>query len=109
MAHAYAAFFADPMYYIGILFALWGAMGFGLFVAGFADGIPHLFTYAESDEHMKHARERIIIGLYLSMTAFGAWEIVRFIAGQVPWTYLILAFFMLTPLWWFRLFGKSAH
>jgi hypothetical protein len=103
----YAAFFADPLYFIGIIFALWGALGFGMFVAGAANGIPHLFTYAESDEHMKHARVHIVQGLFLSMTALGSWEIVRVIAGVVPWTYLWISFFMLTPLWVPYFFGKK--
>lgn len=103
----YADFFADPMYYIGIIFALWAAMGFGLFIAGFADGVPHLFNYSESDTHMMHARERIVMGLYLVMTAFGSWEIVRFIAGDVPWQYLVLSFFMLMPLWIPKFLGKK--
>jgi hypothetical protein len=103
----YADFFADPLYYIGIIFALWAAMGFGLFVAGFFDGMPHLFTFGENDTHLEHARDRIIMGLFLSMTAFGAWEIVRFIAGEVPWQYLILSLFMLTPFWIPLVFGKK--
>lgn len=103
----YAAFFADPLYYIGIIFSLWAAMGFGLFVAGVAEGMPHFFTFGESDTHMAHSRERIVWGLFLAMTAFGGWEIVRVIAGQVPLTYLWLSFFMLTPLWVPKLFGTK--
>jgi hypothetical protein len=106
----YADFFADPLYFIGIIFALWGAMGFGFFMAGFADGVPHLFNYSESDEHMKHSRERIVQGLFLSMTALGGWEVVRFIDGQVPWGYLVLSLFLLLPIWLPLLRGKKgAH
>ena len=110
MEALYAAFYADPMYYIGIIFALWGAWGFALFMAGFGGGVRHLFTYSESESHMAHARERIVWGLLLSMTAFGGWEIVRVIAGEVPWTYLWISFVMLVPLWlpWLWRGGKPA-
>lgn len=106
----YTAFFADPLYYIGVIFALWGAWGFGLFIAGLANGLPHLFTFGESDDHMEHARVHIVQGLYLTMTAFGAWEIVRVIAGAAPWGYLWLSFIMLLPLWlpWLLRGGKPA-
>lgn len=106
----YAAFFADPLYFIGIVFAAWAAMGFGLFIAGLIEGLPHLLHYSESDTHMMHSRERITMGLLLTMTAFGAWELVRIVAGQAPWTYIFLSLVMLLPWWWFKLFGKTgAH
>jgi hypothetical protein len=107
LATFYANFFADPLYYIGIIFALWGAWGFGLFIAGFADGIGHVFTFGLSDSHVEHARLHVMHGLFITMTAFGAWEVVRVIAGVAPWQYLILSFFLLTPLWIPRLAGSG--
>jgi hypothetical protein len=95
----YAAFFADPMYYVGLLFALWGVWGVGLFVSGFSGGVRHLFTYGESDSHMEHVRTRIVWGLYLCMTALGAWEVVRVLVGEVSWGYLWLSLVLLVPIW----------
>jgi hypothetical protein len=112
MEALYAAFFADPMYYVGVIFAAWGAWGVTLFIMGFAGGARHLFTYSESDSHMKHARERIVWGLLLSMTAFGGWELLRVAVGLAPLTYLWIVVVMLTPLWipWVRglLGGKKS-
>lgn len=112
MEALYAAFYADPMYYEGIIFALWGAWGFAVFIGGFAGGVRHLFTYSESDSHMAHAREQVVWGLLLAMTAFGGWELVRVIVGLAPLSYLWLVAVMLTPLWipWLRgLFGGKGH
>ena len=112
MEALYAAFFQNPMYYVGVIFAVWGAWGFILFIMGFAGGVRHLFTYSESDSHMEHARERITWGLLLTMSAFGGWELVRVIVGQAPLSYLWIVVVMLTPLWipWVRslIGGKSS-
>ncbi len=89
----------DPLRYIEYIFALCGALGAVLFIAGFASGARHIFTYGESWDHMQHVRMRIVWGVLVCMVTLGLWEIVRVIIGQAPLSYLILSFVLLTPLW----------
>ncbi len=99
MEALFTAVYTDPLRYIGYFLAFFAAMGGVLFIAGFGGGIPHHFTFAESDSHMEHARARITMGLLWCMVVFGLWEIVRVISGQVPPSYLWLSLILLTPVW----------
>lgn len=69
------------MYFIGLLFAIVGAFGAGLFFAGFFPGLPHLFTLSAHDGHQDHYRVRIVWGMLILIHTFIAWEIVR-LAGS---------------------------
>ncbi len=93
------ALVTDPLRYIAYIFALFGAIGTLLFMAGFGGGIKFIFTYAEDAHHMAHARARIVWGVLICMVTLGLWEIVRVVIGQAPLGYLWLSLFLLTPLW----------
>jgi|GEM_PF-6602479 len=103
------ALVADPLRYIEYLFALSGAIGGVLFIAGFGSGARHIFTYGEDKHHMEHCRARIIWGTLICMVTLGLWEIVRVILGQAPLSYLIISLVLLTPAWipWLRGLAKG--
>jgi len=75
------AFYAHPMYFIGVVFAAIGAMGFGLFISGFFPGLPHFFTLSSHDEHQEHYRIRCVRGTMILVHIFILWEIVRLVAS----------------------------
>ncbi len=109
----FVAIYNDPLHYIEYLFAFFGAVGAIIFLAGWGSGMPHLFTFSESDSHMEHSRARATWGVLICMSVLGFWEIVRVIIGQAPVSYLVLSLFLLTPVWipWVKglLGGSSAH
>src|SRR5512135_3103430 len=77
------AFYAHPMYFNGLVFALFGAMGFGMFAAGFFPGLPHLFTLSSHEGHHEHFRVRAMRGALLLVHVFIAWEIVRLVGSWI--------------------------
>jgi hypothetical protein len=99
MESLYTAFFADPVYYIGAIFALFGAWGLILILMGIGSGMQHIFTYNESESHMAHVRTRALWGVLMLMATWGFWELFRVIIGQAPVTYLWAVLILLTPLW----------
>lgn len=82
------AFYAHPMYFIGLVFALLGAMGVGFFFAGFFPGLPHLFTLSAHEEHQDHYRDRIVRGTMLVIHVFILWEIVRLVGSWITGEYV---------------------
>ena len=75
--------FANPMLYIGYLFALLAAYAFIKFLAGFAAGLPKVFTMDAHEEHQEHFRVRVTQGFLMLVYLFIAWEIVRWVLGGV--------------------------
>jgi hypothetical protein len=95
----FSALTHNPMHYISYAFAFFGGLGMLLFLSGWGSGMPHIFTFSESQHHMDHARARAVWGILLCMVTLGWWEIVRVITGEAPLTYLWLSLALLTPLW----------
>ncbi|MES2202785.1 MAG: hypothetical protein V4474_00435 [Patescibacteria group bacterium] len=75
------AFYANPMAFIGIIFALVGAFGALLFGAGFLAGLPGVFTMMSNNDHQSHHTLRITWGAALMTATFIVWELVRIIAS----------------------------
>ena|ERR1700722_16803121 len=72
-------FLADPLYYIGYLFAFGGTVGFLLFLRGFFTGISHVIKQDGHAEHMDHYRTRAVWGVLIMAYFLGLWEILRWI------------------------------
>lgn len=109
-------FFANPLLYIGGLMSLCAAVAFIIFLAGFAGGLPHLFTNSESDEHMEHSRTRTMWGLGWLILIFGVWEIIRFLWGLAPRSHALFGLFLIFVLYfvpwyikWYNTPKKSSH
>lgn len=75
--------FANPMLYLGYVFAFAGAIGFLLFLWGFTAGLPKVLTIDWHDEHQEHQRVRATWGFFIMVYAFIAWELLRWILGGV--------------------------
>jgi hypothetical protein len=75
------SFFADPLQYIGLVFAFMASVGALLFGAGFFAGVPHLFTISGNEEHILHHRVRSTWGVMIMLYTFILWEIVRVVAS----------------------------
>ncbi len=75
--------FANPLFYLGYLFAFLAAIGFIIFFMGFAAGLPKVFTMDAHDEHQHHHRVRVTWGFFILLYLFIAWELVRWILGGV--------------------------
>lgn len=93
------ALLSNPLYYIGAALALAAAVGMLLFFWGLASGIGNLFHMHGHDEHLHHARIRIVQGLYLSMVVLGIWQLIRIAIGEAPPSAIILVLVLLTPVW----------
>lgn len=77
------AIFADPMFYLGYLFAFAAAIAFLIFLRGFLSGLPKVFTMDWHEEHQEHHRVRVTWGFFLLLYLFVVWQLVRFVAGGV--------------------------
>lgn len=75
--------FANPMLYLGYVFAFLGAIGFVIFFMGFAAGLPRVFTMDWHEEHQEHHRVRATWGFFIMVYVFIVWEILRWILGGV--------------------------
>ncbi len=91
---------ANPWYYLGVCFAILGGFAFLIFLRGFISGVGNLFHMHGHDEHLQHARVRVVWGLYLMMATLGLWELIRIIAGQAPGSTIVLVIILLLPAWW---------
>lgn len=76
-------FFADPMYFVGLVFAFVAAMGFLIFLRGFLSGTPHLFTISGRDDHLKLYRTRQAWGFFILLFLFIVWELLRWVLGII--------------------------
>ena len=75
------AFYANPMAYVGFVFALFGAFGALVFGAGFLAGLPGSFSLMSHKEHYEHHQVRAVWGAGLMTATFIAWELVRIVAS----------------------------
>lgn len=71
---------SDPLWFIGLVFALLGALAFLVFLRGFLSGVPHFFTLSSHEEHITHHRTRIMWGFWSMVVLFILWRIVAWIA-----------------------------
>lgn len=111
--------YGNPLYYVGLLLAFWAAIGFLTFVRGFFSGVPHLFTYDGDDEYLSEHRVRAFWGPAIILSAWGTWELVRWISMVFSgtndafsfWFILLLTIFIwLPPLWkWVGGLFKDGH
>ncbi len=69
-------FYADPLYYIGFIFAFMAAFAMLIFLRGFLSGVGHLTTIDWHDGHMDHYRHRAMWGALSLLAVFIAWEIL---------------------------------
>lgn len=90
---------ANPLLYVGYLFAAAGAMGILLFFGGFFACVGHLFSYSEDAHHMEQNRTRCIWGLYICMVTLGLWQCIRLILGEAPASSALLIIILLSPAW----------
>lgn len=72
-----AALVSDPMWFIGLLLATLGALGFLTFLRGFLSGVPHFFTLSTDDEHLQHHRVRTTWGFWIMVFVFIVWSLLR--------------------------------
>ena len=79
----FSSFYADPLYFIGVVLSVYAAFGFVYFLAGLLPGSHHVILIDGHDGHMSHYRHRIAVGLGLMVEAFIVWEIVRLIADAL--------------------------
>lgn len=104
------ALVSNPLYYAGAALALCAAAGVLLFMWGFGSGVGNLFHMHGNDDHLLHARVRVVQGLYICMAVLGIWELIRVLLGEAPvGSTLILAAILLSPVWlpWLKgLFNK---
>lgn len=105
-------FFADPLYYLGYVFALCAGLAFVLFLRGFLSGFGHVLKQDGNVEHMEHYRVRAIWGVLLLTVFFGVWEILRWISswfgyGSVSEATIVIAVLTFFFLLWRILFGKK--
>lgn len=75
--------FAHPMLYVGYAFAFLAAIAFIIFFAGFAAGLPKVFTIDWHEEHQQHHRVRVTWGFLMLVYLFVAWELLRWVLGGV--------------------------
>ncbi len=75
--------FANPMLYLGYLFAFMSAVAFLIFLWGFASGLPKVFTISWHDEHQEHNRVRVTWGFMMLVYLFIIWELLRWILGGI--------------------------
>jgi hypothetical protein len=106
-------FLADPLYYIGYLFAFGGAMGFILFLRGFLSGFGHSIRQDGHAEHMDHYRTRAAWGVLIMAWVFAWWELVRWIFswfgdGLVNSTAIFVAVLGIIFAVWQMFFAKPA-
>lgn len=73
--------FANPMLFLGYLFAFVAAIGFLIFLRGFLSGLPKVFTIDYHEEHQAHHRVRIMWGFFILLYLFIIWELLRWILG----------------------------
>jgi zinc transporter ZupT len=73
--------YADPLHYLGFVFAFAAAFAFLIFLRGFLSGSHHLFTLAGHDEYLYDSRRRATWGLFLLIAIFIVWEVVRWFFG----------------------------
>ena len=83
MSYALQTFFADPMYFIGIPFALAAAVGFGYFAAGFLSEAHHLFDMSGKEEYLEWGRRLCTQGICAMLYVFILWELVRWAASAL--------------------------
>ena len=81
MTAFYSTFFADPLYYIGYLFAFCTAIGFIIFLRGFLSGFGYALALNGHDEHMDKFRTRATWGVVLMAYTFGMWELLRLVVS----------------------------
>jgi hypothetical protein len=110
-----ANFFADPLYYVGYLFAFVGAIGLLLFLRGFFTGIGHVIRQDANVEHMDHYRARAVWGVLVMAWTLGLWEFLRWMAsflgyGSVNGVAVFIAVMGIIFTLWQLIFAKaSAH
>ena len=95
----FIAVYSDPLYYVGAALSLFAAAGIILFLRGFGSGIGHIFHMRGHEEHLHHARVRIVWGVYLCMVVFGIWELLRLVLGEAPTSTWVLILILLSPAW----------
>jgi hypothetical protein len=71
--------FADPVTYVGYVFAFVAAIAFLTFLRGFLSGFPSLFTMNWNEEHQEHYRIYATWGVMMLLYIFILWEIVRWV------------------------------
>lgn len=81
MESLFTIVYGDPMYVIGLLFALAAAIAFLVFLRGFLAGLPHLFTISGNEEFLPDHRRRVVWGFFMLVALFVVWQIVRWIGG----------------------------
>lgn len=90
---------SDPLYYIGLILSVLGAVGVVLFLAGFGSESRYVWNNSGHIEHRAHARTRIFWGAFLAGACLAVWEILRFFTGAVPPSVLIFCVLLLCPVW----------
>ncbi len=108
MDEIWQAIYGDPLYYVGLFLVFWAAIGFLTFIRGFLSGVPHLFTYDGDDEYLPEHRMRAMWGPIILMSAWGVWELVRWLAAVFTgtsealsfWLVLFLTIFIWLPALW---------
>lgn len=77
------AFFADPMYYVGLIFAFTAAIAFLTFIRGFFTSFPHLLTISVHEGHLKRYRFRVVWGVTGLFGLLLAWETLRWVLSRL--------------------------
>ncbi len=77
----FSLIYANPLYVLGIILAVYAAFGFVYFLAGVLPGIHHAILMDYHKEHMAHYRHRAAAGLGLMVEAFMVWEILVLVAN----------------------------
>jgi hypothetical protein len=95
----FIAVYSNPLHYIGLLLSLVAVVGILLFLRGFGSGIGNIFHMHGHDEHLHHARVRIVWGVYLCMVVLGIWEAIRLVLGEAPLSSWLLVVVLLAPAW----------
>ncbi len=81
MAYFLQSLFTDPLYYLGIPFAVATAAGFGYWAAGFLSEAHHLFDMSGKEEYLEWGRRMCTQGIFIMLYVFIIWEVVRWIAA----------------------------
>lgn len=75
----FASIYSNPVYYLGVALALYGAIGVVYFIAGIFTGIHHAILLDGHTEHMGHYRHRVRRGIGIMLEALLIWEIIRLV------------------------------
>ncbi len=73
----------NPLYSIGVLLSFGAMMGFLLFLRGFLLGLAQIFYIDSHEEHIGHARVRIVWGVMVMNAMFLLWVIIRGFATMI--------------------------